>query len=78
MNQLETFDKSNLEVMRIEFAKQHRKLKDCQKEQVFIKPDVGKTISHFFFRLAGHQVTCDSNRNFFFFSSQAIAITQES
>lgn len=41
VNQLETFDKSNLEVIRIEFAKLQKKLKECQEEQEFIKPDIG-------------------------------------
>ncbi|KAM9341720.1 olfactomedin-4 [Symphorus nematophorus] len=41
VNQLETYDKSNLEVIRIEFAKLQKKLEDCQKEQDFIKPDIG-------------------------------------
>ncbi|XP_068437219.1 olfactomedin-4 [Clinocottus analis] len=41
VNQLETFDKSNLEVIRIEFAKLQKKLEECQKEQEFIKPDIG-------------------------------------
>ncbi|XP_049452920.1 olfactomedin-4-like [Epinephelus fuscoguttatus] len=41
VNQLETFDKSNLEVIRIEFAKLQKKLQECQKEQEFIKPDIG-------------------------------------
>lgn len=43
VNQLETFDKSNLEMIRIEFAKLQRKLEDCQKEQEFLKPDIGKS-----------------------------------
>lgn len=43
VNQLETFDKSNLEVIRTEFAKLQRKLEECQKEQDFIKPDIGKS-----------------------------------
>ncbi|XP_051252141.1 olfactomedin-4-like [Dicentrarchus labrax] len=41
VNQLETYDKSNLEVIRIEFAKLQKKLEECQKEQEFIKPDIG-------------------------------------
>ncbi|XP_023272989.1 olfactomedin-4-like [Seriola lalandi dorsalis] len=41
VNQLETFDKNNLEVSRIEFAKLQRKLEECQKEQEWIKPDIG-------------------------------------
>lgn len=42
VNQLESFDKSNLEVIRIEFAKLQRKLEECQTEQELIKPDIGK------------------------------------
>lgn len=42
VDQLETFDKSNLEVIRIEFAKLQKKLEECQKEQDIIKPDIGK------------------------------------
>ncbi|KAG7237250.1 hypothetical protein INR49_032583, partial [Caranx melampygus] len=42
VNQLETYDKSNLEVIRIEFAKLQKKLEECQKEQDFIKPDIGE------------------------------------
>ncbi|XP_030299204.1 olfactomedin-4 [Sparus aurata] len=41
VNQLESFDKSNLEVIRIEFAKLQRKLEECQTEQELIKPDIG-------------------------------------
>ncbi|XP_059210000.1 olfactomedin-4-like [Centropristis striata] len=41
VNQLETYDKSNLEVIRIEFAKLQKKLEECQKEQEIIKPDIG-------------------------------------
>ncbi|XP_047467858.1 olfactomedin-4-like [Mugil cephalus] len=41
VNQLETFDKSNLDVIRIEFAKLQKKLEECQKDQEFIKPDIG-------------------------------------
>ncbi|XP_037602861.1 olfactomedin-4-like [Sebastes umbrosus] len=41
VNQLETFDKSNLEVIRIEFAKLQKKLQECQEEQELIKPDIG-------------------------------------
>ncbi|KAK2826153.1 hypothetical protein Q5P01_020367 [Channa striata] len=41
VNQLETYDKSNLDVIRIEFAKLQKKLEDCQKEQDLIKPDIG-------------------------------------
>ncbi|XP_051252146.1 olfactomedin-4-like [Dicentrarchus labrax] len=41
VNQLETLDKNNLEVIRIEFAKLQRKLEECQKEQDIVKPDIG-------------------------------------
>ncbi|XP_028994218.2 olfactomedin-4-like [Betta splendens] len=41
VDQLETFDRSNLLVIRIEFAKLQKKLEDCQKEQNLLKPDVG-------------------------------------
>uniref|UniRef100_UPI0037E70857 olfactomedin-4-like n=1 Tax=Semicossyphus pulcher TaxID=241346 RepID=UPI0037E70857 len=41
VNQLETFDKNNLEVIRIEFAKLQKKLEECQIEQEIIKPDIG-------------------------------------
>ncbi|KAG7510974.1 hypothetical protein JOB18_037146 [Solea senegalensis] len=41
VNQLETYDKSNLAVIRIEFAKLQKKLQDCQKEQEFSNPDIG-------------------------------------
>ncbi|XP_029983229.1 olfactomedin-4-like [Sphaeramia orbicularis] len=41
VNQLETYDKSNLDVIRIEFAKLQKKLKDCQEDQEFIQPDIG-------------------------------------
>lgn len=43
VNQLESFDKDNLEMIRMEFAKLQKKLEDCQKEQDFYKPDIGKT-----------------------------------
>ncbi|XP_008336378.2 olfactomedin-4-like, partial [Cynoglossus semilaevis] len=41
VNQLETYDKKNLEVIRIEFAKLQKKLEDCQNDQGNIKPDIG-------------------------------------
>ncbi|XP_034005326.1 olfactomedin-4 [Trematomus bernacchii] len=41
VNQLETFDKSNLEVIRLEFAKLQKKLEECQKDHDVIKPDIG-------------------------------------
>lgn len=42
VNQLETYDKSNLAVIRIQFAKLQKKLEECQTEQEIIKPDIGK------------------------------------
>lgn len=44
VNQLETFDKSNLEMIRIEFFKLQKKLEECQKEQEFLKPDIGESV----------------------------------
>lgn len=41
VNQLETIDKKNLEVIRLEFAKLQKKLEECQKE--YFKPDIGKS-----------------------------------
>ncbi|GAA6213679.1 olfactomedin-4-like [Lates japonicus] len=41
VNQLETYDKSNLEVIRLQFAKLQKKLEDCQRQHDFIKPDIG-------------------------------------
>ncbi|XP_076017626.1 olfactomedin-4-like [Genypterus blacodes] len=41
VNQLETYDKSNLELIRIEFAKLQKKLEQCQEEVGIIKPDIG-------------------------------------
>ncbi|XP_041669163.1 olfactomedin-4-like [Cheilinus undulatus] len=41
VNQLETYDKSNLMVIRIEFAKLQKKLEECQQEQDYIEPDIG-------------------------------------
>ncbi|KAJ3613919.1 hypothetical protein NHX12_020162 [Muraenolepis orangiensis] len=41
VNQLESYDKSNLEVIRIEFAKLQRKLEDCQTEGNIHRPNVG-------------------------------------
>ncbi|KAJ3613921.1 hypothetical protein NHX12_020164 [Muraenolepis orangiensis] len=41
VNQLESYDKSNLEVIRIEFAKLQKKLEDCQREEDNINPDIG-------------------------------------
>lgn len=42
VNHLETIDKSNLEVIRIEFAKLQKKLEQCQEDQEYFKPDIGK------------------------------------
>ncbi|XP_072222139.1 olfactomedin-4 [Leuresthes tenuis] len=41
VNQLESYDRSNLEVIRIEFAKLQKRLEDCQQDQDIIKPDIG-------------------------------------
>ncbi|KAM9842795.1 olfactomedin-4 [Aulostomus maculatus] len=41
VNQLEIYDKTNLEVIRLQFTKLQRKLEECQKEQEFLKPDIG-------------------------------------
>ncbi|XP_041667837.1 olfactomedin-4-like [Cheilinus undulatus] len=41
VNQLETYDKSNLMVIRVEFAKLQKKLEECQQEQDYIEPDIG-------------------------------------
>lgn len=43
VNQLESIDKKNLEVIRLEFAKLQKKLENCQKEQEFLKPDIGES-----------------------------------
>nr|XP_057947019.1 olfactomedin-4 [Doryrhamphus excisus] len=40
VNQLESYDKNNLEMIRIEFAKLQRKLEECQDQEV-VKPDIG-------------------------------------
>ncbi|KAM3871350.1 uncharacterized protein ACN63O_004606 [Diretmus argenteus] len=40
VDQLETYDKSNLEVIRIEFAKLQKKLERCQEIEGVIKPDI--------------------------------------
>lgn len=43
VNQLESYDKSNLEVIRIEFEKLQKKLEECQKNQEKgTNPDIGK------------------------------------
>ncbi|CAG10636.1 unnamed protein product [Tetraodon nigroviridis] len=41
VNQMETIDKKNLEIIQIEFAKLQKKLEECQKDQEFFKPDIG-------------------------------------
>lgn len=75
VNQLETYDKKNLEVIRIEFAKLQKKLEDCQNDQGNIKPDIGK---------ATHQRYMINDKCTFLiiftslFSIQATAITLES
>lgn len=77
VDQLEIFDKSNLEVIRIEFAKLQKKLEECQKEQEFVKPDIGKAAT---VRNCGQYFTnpkLPSIANTFF-CSQATAITLES
>ncbi|KAM3594681.1 uncharacterized protein V6R79_012132 [Siganus canaliculatus] len=38
---LETYDRNNLEVIRLEFAKLQKKLQECQKEQDLMDPDIG-------------------------------------
>lgn len=43
VDQLETYDKSNLELIRDEFAKLQKKLEECQKEQDLNTPDIGET-----------------------------------
>lgn len=42
VNQLETFDKKNLEIIRLEFLKLQRKLEECQEETGYFKPDIGE------------------------------------
>uniref|UniRef100_UPI003AAA32D1 olfactomedin-4-like n=1 Tax=Centroberyx gerrardi TaxID=166262 RepID=UPI003AAA32D1 len=41
VDQLETYDKNNLEVIRIEFAKLQRKLEECLREEDILNPDIG-------------------------------------
>lgn len=41
VNQLETLDKKNLEIIRIEFIKLQRRLEECQEDQEYFKPDIG-------------------------------------
>lgn len=43
VNELESIDQRNLEVIRIEFAKLQKKLEECQKDQEFFKPDIGSS-----------------------------------
>lgn len=43
VNQMETIDKKNLEIIQIEFAKLQKKLEECQKDQEFFKPDIGSS-----------------------------------
>lgn len=42
VNQLETFDQKNLEVIRLEFLKLQRKLEECQEETGYFKPEIGE------------------------------------
>lgn len=74
VNQLETYDKSNLEVIRLEFAKLQKKLEDCQRQHDFIKPDIGESASQ---KMVDNSLHCRSFSTFFFLF-QATAITQES
>lgn len=71
VNQLETFDKSNLEMIRIEFYKLQKKLEECQKEQEFLKPDIGKSV----LIIAGESRDLEEKETTFSFLSQATAIT---
>lgn len=74
VNQLETYDKSNLEVIRIEFAKLQKKLEECQKDQEYFKPDIGKSGDcglWFKYQILQPKIT-------FFSFFQATVITQES
>lgn len=77
VNQLESYDESNLAVFRIELAKLQKKLEDCQKEQELINPDIGKATA-----LAGLTLVYgfDITNNFkhAYFSLQVTAITRES
>lgn len=74
VNQLETFDKSNLEMIRIEFFKLQKKLEECQKEQEFLKPDIGKSI----WIISGESGDLQEMVSSILFLSQATAITQAS
>lgn len=68
VNQLESYDKSNLEVIRIEFAKLQRKLEECQKDQEYFKPDIGKSrdcVWWFKYQILQQKITF-----FFFFPRQ--------
>uniref|UniRef100_A0A3P8SXX8 Si:ch211-173a9.6 n=1 Tax=Amphiprion percula TaxID=161767 RepID=A0A3P8SXX8_AMPPE len=42
VNQLESYDQSNLLLIRYEFAKLQKKLKECQEENDIIEPDIGE------------------------------------
>lgn len=77
VNQLETFDRSNLEVIRIEFAKLQKKLEQCQEDQEIIKPDIGKIIVRRL-QVVVFKIRYCHPMSTFFFSFQATAITQES
>lgn len=71
VNQLETFDKKNLELIRLEFLKLQRKLEECQEEQEYFKPDIGP-LSAF-----SSQVNTSTIVTLLFFSPQATATTLE-
>lgn len=77
VNQLESYDESNLAVFRIELAKLQKKLEDCQTEQELISPDIGKATA-----LAGLMLVygLDITNHFkhVYFSLQVTVITQES
>lgn len=42
VNQLETFDKKNMEVIRLEFLKLQRKLEECLEQQGSFKPEISE------------------------------------
>ena len=75
VNQLETYDKSNLNVIRFEFAKLQKKLEECQKEQDFFKPDIGEAARQ---KLVEKTFRSSGIFNFSLLFFQATATTQES
>ncbi|KAK6304407.1 hypothetical protein J4Q44_G00249930 [Coregonus suidteri] len=63
VNQLESYDKSNLEVIRIEFGKLQKKLEECQKNQEEgINPDIG-SCNHKGIASVGKPVVSQLNAN---------------